>query len=60
MEIGGDVLLRDEAIADHAEVDALVDLAFDGHPYSDGSEGPILRMLRKDGDLTVGLVAEAK
>lgn len=42
---------------DEAAIYALTQSAFKAMPFSNGSEGPIIDQLRKDGDLTVSLVA---
>ncbi len=50
--------IRPETPADIAAIFALTKEAFDPMPYSDGSEVAIIDRLRKDGDLTLSLVAE--
>ncbi|MGB3456008.1 MAG: N-acetyltransferase [Litorimonas sp.] len=50
--------LRDESPADRPAIFALAQAAFAPMPFSSGTEGPIVDRLRKDGDLTVSLVAE--
>ena len=44
-----------------SDIDAIHDLtirAFTGMPYSEGTEAPIIRLLRQSGDLALSLVAE--
>lgn len=44
-----------------SDIDAIHDLtirAFTGMPYSEGTEAPIVRLLRQSGDLALSLVAE--
>ena len=50
--------IRPEAPGDEAAIGALTAAAFDGHPYSDGSEPQIIERLRRLGKLTLSLVAE--
>nr|WP_272211055.1 N-acetyltransferase [Marinicella sp. W31]MDC2876948.1 N-acetyltransferase [Marinicella sp. W31] len=52
------MIIRRERPGDVSAVDTLVRRAFDGHPYSDGSEPDIIRRLRKAGALSLSLVAE--
>lgn len=42
---------------DEAAIYTLTQRAFKTMPFSNGSEGPIVNQLRKDGDLTLSLVA---
>ncbi|MGO1077173.1 GNAT family N-acetyltransferase [Inquilinus sp. CA228] len=51
-------MIRDQQPDDDAVVRQLVEDAFRGRPYSDGSEAPIVEALRAAGVLTVALVAE--
>jgi putative acetyltransferase len=46
-----------ERPSDAQAIHDLTAAAFDGVPYSDGSEAPIVSRLRADGDLTLSLVA---
>lgn len=48
---------RDEAPGDEDAIFALTRDAFDGMPYADGSEPYIIDALRRDGDLTLSMVA---
>ncbi len=50
--------IRKEQAGDEDEIHALTLRAFDGHPYSDGDEADVIRLLRADGDLLLSLVAE--
>lgn len=50
--------IRDEQEGDAEAMFAMVQRAFDGHPYSDGDEGHAINRLRDDGDLLVSLVVE--
>lgn len=50
--------IRPELPEDAPAIAALISAAFDGHPHSDGSEAGIVMALRRDGDLTLSLVAE--
>ncbi|AJY46888.1 GNAT family N-acetyltransferase [Martelella endophytica] len=52
------MIIRRERFEDVKAVDALVRKAFQGMPYSDGSEPAIIRRLRKAGALSLALVAE--
>lgn len=52
------MLIRPERPGDEDAIHDLTVKAFDGAPYSDGSEAPILRALRRSGDLALSLVAE--
>lgn len=52
------MLIRNEKPHDHEAIHALTARAFETMPFSDGSEAPIIRMLRASGDLTISLVAE--
>ncbi|WP_342238947.1 GNAT family N-acetyltransferase [Inquilinus sp. OTU3971] len=51
-------MIRDQQPEDDAAVRQLVEDAFRGRPYSDGTEAPIVEALRAAGALTVALVAE--
>lgn len=51
-------MIRDQRPNDDAAVRQLVEDAFRGRPYSDGTEAPIVEALRVAGALTVALVAE--
>lgn len=53
------MLIRDERPEDASAIDGVIERAFVGAPYSDGTEAAILRGLRETGDLTLSLVAEA-
>jgi len=50
--------IRDEAPGGIDAIFALTEAAFAPMPFSDGSEPHIINALRKDGDLTLSLVAE--
>lgn len=50
--------VRLEQSSDAAAIFALTQAAFAEMPFSNGTEGPIINALRRDGDLTVSLVAE--
>lgn len=50
--------LREERAGDEAVIAALASAAFEGVPYSDGTEAAIIDALRKAGALTLSLVAE--
>jgi putative acetyltransferase len=52
------VLIRPERPDDVDAIDRLTLDAFEPQWFSDGSEAPILRLLRASGDLTLSLVAE--
>lgn len=52
------MILRPEAAGDADHIRDLTRRAFDGHPYSDGSEPGIIDRLRQAGALTVSLVLE--
>jgi len=51
------MIIRDERPGDVEAIDALTQLAFAPMPFGDGTEAPIIRQLRADGDLTLSLVA---
>ena len=50
--------IRAEAPSDHETIYRLTKAAFDPMPFSDGSEADRIDALRRDGDLTLSLVAE--
>jgi len=52
------MLIRAEHTSDDYAIDDLTTRAFMGMPYSEGTEAPIIRLLRQSGDLTLSLVAE--
>lgn len=52
------MILRPEAPADRAAIFTLTQLAFEGHPHSDGSEPHIIDALRDAKALTISIVAE--
>jgi putative acetyltransferase len=52
--------IRAEAPADEHAINALTLKAFAPMPFSNGSEAPILRALRRSGELTLSLVALAE
>ena len=52
------VAIRPEEPSDHAAIAVMTEAAFKGGKHSDGSEVAIVDRLRKDGDLTLSLVAE--
>ena len=51
------MIIRPEMSGDESEIFELTQQAFKPMPFSSGSEAPIINQLRKDGDLTVSLVA---
>lgn len=51
--------LRQERRGDEAAIASLTQAAFEGHPYSHGTEAAIVGALRAEGALAVSLVAEA-
>ena len=50
--------IRPERPTDDDAIHDLTTVAFDPMPFSDGTEAPIIRALRRSGDLTLSLVAE--
>jgi len=52
------MIIRPETARDIAEIQTLVEIAFEDAPHSDGSEGAIVDALRAAGALTTSLVAE--
>jgi len=52
------VLIRAEHPSDDPAINDLTIRAFTGMPYSEGTEAPIIRLLRQSGDLALSLVAE--
>lgn len=50
--------IRPEAPGDERAIHALTEAAFRDMPFSDGDEQDLVDRLRKDGDLTLSLVAE--
>ena len=52
------VSIRPEAPKDAVAIFELTQTAFSSMPYSDGTEGPIVDALRRDGDLVLSLVME--
>ncbi|WP_312820989.1 N-acetyltransferase [Brevundimonas sp.] len=52
------MILRPESSADRAAIHSLTQLAFQGHPHSDGSEPRIIDALRDAKALTISIVAE--
>ena len=52
------MIIRDERPSDEALINDLTVRAFEPMAFSDGTEAPIIRSLRKSGDLTMSLVAE--
>lgn len=51
------ITIRPEEPGDEKAIHAVVTLAFEGHPYSDGDEQDVIDRLRDDGDLLLSLVA---
>ncbi|KAJ57445.1 GCN5 family acetyltransferase [Actibacterium mucosum KCTC 23349] len=51
------MIIRKEEPGDIALIRDLTERAFAPMPYSDGTEAPIIDALRRDGDLTLSLVA---
>jgi putative acetyltransferase len=52
------MLIRAEHPSDDPAINDLTERAFMGKPYSEGTEAPIIRLLRQSGDLALSLVAE--
>ncbi len=52
------MLIRPETPADHAAIFDLTKAAFAPMAFSDGTEPQVINNLRKDGDLTLSLVAD--
>lgn len=52
------MLIRAEGLSDEAAIEDLTTRAFTGMAYSEGTEAPIIRLLRQSGDLALSLVAE--
>ena len=52
------MLVRDEMDGDRAAIAAVTTAAFDGHPYSSGTEAAIIDGLRRADALALSLVAE--
>ena len=52
------VTIRPEASGDEATIHALTETAFRDMPFSEGDEQHVIDRLRRDGDLTLSLVAE--
>ncbi len=50
--------IRPESTGDEDAIYQLTRIAFEPMWFSDGSEAPLVGQLRKDGDLTISLVAE--
>lgn len=50
--------IRAEHPSDDPAINDLTERAFAGMPYSEGTEAPIIRLLRQSGDLALSLVAE--
>lgn len=50
--------IRAEHPSDDPAINDLTERAFMGMPYSEGTEAPIIRLLRQSGDLALSLVAE--
>ena len=50
--------IRPERPTDDDTIHDLTTVTFDPMPFSDGTEAPIIRALRRSGDLTLSLVAE--
>lgn len=53
-----DALIRPERPGDHAAIGELITAAFAGKPYAEGDEAELLVALRREGALTLSLVAE--
>ncbi len=54
----GEVIIRDEQVADHRAVSTLIEAAFAPMPFSDGTEAALPDALRAAGAVTLALVAE--
>jgi len=52
------ITIRPEAAGDEATIHTLTETAFAPMPFSGGTEQHVIDALRKDGDLTLSLVAE--
>ncbi|OHV81190.1 GNAT family N-acetyltransferase [Rhizobium sp. LCM 4573] len=52
------MIIRPENLGDEAAIHSVTELAFSGHPHSDGSEPLIVDRLRKAGALVLSLVAD--
>jgi putative acetyltransferase len=52
------MIIRPEREGDQAQIRSVTTIAFDGHPYSDGSEPSIIEGLRRAGALSASFVAE--
>ena len=50
--------IRFENASDASAISTVIEVAFRGHPHSDGSEPRIVSRLRQEGDLTISLLAE--
>ena len=57
ISVGG-ILLREERPSDILAIHALTAAAFAPMPFSNGSEPNVIDQLRRDGDLTLSLIAE--
>ena len=51
------IIIQDEKKSDAQAIYDLTEIAFKPMAYSDGTEAPLVGQLRKDGDLTISLVA---
>ncbi len=54
----GAAIVRPEGPADHAVIASVIKAAFTGMPYADGDEDELVDTLRREGALSVSLVAE--
>ena len=54
----GAAIVRPERPADHAVIASVIKAAFTGMPYADGDEHELVDTLRREGALSVSLVAE--
>ncbi|WP_035103014.1 N-acetyltransferase [Devosia sp. LC5] len=52
------MIIRPERAGDEDAIHALTASAFESMPFSDGSEAPIIRALRRSGQLSLSLVAQ--
>ncbi|MGX7951378.1 GNAT family N-acetyltransferase [Tsuneonella sp. HG249] len=52
------ISIRPERPSDETAIHAVTEAAFRTQPYSDGSEPDLIDRLRRDGDLTLSLVAQ--
>jgi putative acetyltransferase len=56
--MSGGAIIRAERPTDHAAIAGVIKAAFTGMPYADGDEDELVDTLRREGALSVSLVAE--